>query len=854
MRMYAGAFLVAMATLSLQVALTRLLSITAWYFLAFFAIALAMLGLTAGAATVYLNRERFSGDRLTGSLGRACLYMAGAIPLTLVVLCLLPIPVFFGAISACAILAASAIAFLPFYFSGIVITGVLTCAPQPSGRLYAADLLGAATGCLFILAALEHMDVCSAGLLCAALAALAAMTFAYRHVHSGGLARPAAAVFAVLLVAGLANSQSPRMIRPYVAKSQLQAAHRFGREYWNSFSRVTMEKAVEPLHYWGRSAQAPEARIPCYRMTIDGAAGTHMRRFASWEDLDHLRYDVTNVAYYLRPTGGACVIGVGGGRDVQSALRFGHQRVLGIELNPAFIRILKHDYADFAGLAGRPEVELVVDEARSYLSRSTERFPLIQMSLVDTWAATGAGAFSLSENNLYTVEAWQIVLDRLTPDGVFTVSRWYSPERLGETGRLVALACEALRRRGVQTPLAHLAVLTRKPVATLVLCARPFEPEELTLLKNLATEHEYKLPLLAGREEPETVLTRIARARTAAELDRLGRAEGMRFDPTTDENPYFFNMLRLDSLHRSFSAYDGVVSGNMQASCLQVGLVGSLLLIAAVTIIVPLMKRARLVTTGGPPVLWSGALYFVLIGCGFMLAEIAMIQKLSVLISHPVYALGILLFALILSSGLGAALSERLPLTRAPGVYLYPLATAAAVLLASRAMTLATTHLATTSMTVRIAAAIAVIFPLGLLLGLFFPTGMSLVRRISNFDTPWYWALNGVFGVLCSAVAVLISIYSGISTNLYISAACYTLVLVCVIDLHRRRAASPRPVAATAAAPSVVPSFVESLRRLPDRAPGSPERDADACVGAGTGGRSSKVARREGEAPAEPDW
>jgi len=161
--------------------------------------------------------------------------------------------------------------------------------------------------------------------------------------------------------------------------------------------------------YWGASPLAPkEEKVFQYYMNVDGITGTTLRRFSSMKDIEHLRFDVVNMAYYLRPKGGACIIGVGGGRDIQSALLFGHEKITGIDINPIFINLLKGRFKEFAGLAGRKEVTFVTDEARSFLSRTEERYSVIQMSLIDTWAATGAGAFSLSENALYTTEAWEV--------------------------------------------------------------------------------------------------------------------------------------------------------------------------------------------------------------------------------------------------------------------------------------------------------------------------------------------------------------------------------------------------------------------------------------------------------------
>ena len=166
-------------------------------------------------------------------------------------------------------------------------------------------------------------------------------------------------------------------------------------------------------------------------------------------ELDFLRYDVTNLAYRIRNRGRSAVIGVGGGRDMLSAHLFGFEDVTGVELNPIFIDWLTYRFRNYNHLADVPGTRFFVDEARSWFARTTERFDLIEMSLIDTWAATGAGAFSLSENGLYTVQGWQHFLEALTPHGVFTVSRWYDPRNIAETGRLLSLAIAALRRRGV---------------------------------------------------------------------------------------------------------------------------------------------------------------------------------------------------------------------------------------------------------------------------------------------------------------------------------------------------------------------------------------------------------------------
>jgi spermidine synthase len=789
MHIYLGTFLIAFTTLALEVTLSRLLSVITWYHLAFFAISTAMLGMTAGATTVYLKPHWFTRDKLADSIAGACLGYALVVPAALIVLCTIALPVDLESslMSLLAVIMATMACSLPFYFSGIAVTTVLTKSDLPIGKLYASDLIGASLGCLFVLAGLGVFDAPSLILLCGSLGALSSLIFA-RHSRSFRLRRLTLVTLVVLMLWAPFNSFVSRGIRPRVVKGKIQRTTRLYLEKWNSFSRVDVYKqSIGEPQYWGKSPRAPEdIEAIQHRMRIDGGAATVIRKFSSTEDIDHLRYDVTNIAYFLRPRGGACIIGVGGGRDIQSAILFGHERIVGLDVNPIFIDLLKNNFREFAGIADRKNVSLVVDEARSFLTRTKETYSIIQMSLIDTWAATGAGAFSLSENALYTVDAWEIFIDRLSEDGIFTVSRWYNPQNLGETGRVVSLAVASLLRRGVTHPADHIAMVTTGRISTLLLSKRPFSARDIAVLKRVSSDLEYGIAILPAAVPLDETLRDIVSAGSLEGLKAAIADKTLNYEPPTDENPYFFNMLRLDRLAPAFSAEPGVLRGNLVATRTLARLIVALLLITLATIVVPLVTRARAARpAGGSQVFWSGALYFSLIGAGFMFVEIALIQRLSVFLTHPVYALGVLLFTMIASTGVGSYLSEYLPLTRRPWVFLYPIAAAVAVLVTPVILPMWLSYLTTSGMLVKIVASIIVISPLGLILGLFFPTGMRLTSKVSAGETPWFWALNGIFGVSCSALAVFFSIYFGTSTNFYIAAVCYAAVLLSLVSIYR---------------------------------------------------------------------
>ncbi len=521
-------------------------------------------------------------------------------------------------------------------------------------------------------------------------------------------------------------------------------------------------------------------------MNIDGSAGTIMTNFSAMADIEYLKYDVTNIAYFLRPNKTACVIGVGGGRDIQSAISFGHKKIVGIELNPIFVDLLQNKFRDFVGIANRKDVTLVNDEARSYLSSSKDKFSILQMSLIDTWAATGAGAFTLSENALYTVEAWKIFLNRLEDDGIFTVSRWHNPDNLGETGRMVSLAVSALFNYGADRPSEHIALISRRRISTILISKSPFSSEDKELLKTVCKEMEFTLSILPGSRAEHPILQKILSAGSNKELIASVKNEALNFEPPTDDQPYFFNMLKLRNMKVAYGSQSimksGVLKGNLTATITLIKLIGALLIITLATVFFPLFvnRAASKKSNTSSKDFFAGAFYFSLIGAGFMFTEIALLQRLSLFLSHPVYTLGILLFSIIASTGLGSSLSDYLPLTKRPWIYTFPVCTAALIIFIQLFLPVMISDLITKSLFTKIIVSIVAIFPLGILMGFFFPTGMKIFKIVSTDETPWYWALNGILGVLSSALAIFVSIYINISLSFYIAATSYFLVLVSV--------------------------------------------------------------------------
>ena len=442
-----------------------------------------------------------------------------------------------------------------------------------------------------------------------------------------------------------------------------------------------------------------------------------------------------------------------------------------------------------------------MDDARSWFASTKEKFDLVQMSMIDTWAATGAGAFSLSENGLYTLEGWRAFLATINNKGFFTVSRWYNPGDANETGRMTGLAAAALLDAGIDDIRAHLFVARADHIATLILSKTAFTADELLTLRTSVANLGFEV-LLAPDEPSDSapaLLRAITEARDIATLDRLGGSTYLDLTVPTDNRPFFFNQLRLTSIPDAASRLltqtirGGVLVGNLIASTTLLLILFISIVAVIATIVVPLRGAVR---ECHPPLIVAGSLYFSLIGVGFMFTEISLLQSFSVYLGHPIYALGICLFSLILSSGLGSLASDRIRLDTRGKLAGWGMIVALYLFVLER--TLPAVFQATTDQDrlVRISIAVITIIPLGLLLGFAFPTGMRLVEAVDRRPTPWFWGINGATGVLASVLAVMCSMTLGIGMTMVVSGLCYLLLVptgLALVGLSGRHATSVSP-------------------------------------------------------------
>jgi SAM-dependent methyltransferase len=796
-RHYFAIFALASATLSYQILITRFFSVMLYYHFAFAAVSLAMLGLTRGAMEVYNKPDRYAPEQVGVEFARHASWFAiTGVGAMIAFLC---VPLVVPGNSVMVVLALVAVAFIrPFTESGVCITLLLTRLPYSGGWLYAADLAGAALGCLGVIFVLLVIDPVSAMLGIGALAAGAGWIVVrgsgdIRSLRlSGAVALSLAA--AAVLHTGLDISGNSHL-GVFWAKGVQQTGTLFER--WNTYSRVRVTALGETAPIGWGFAHTPTMKIDQNRLDIDADAATVITRYdGDIAKLSYLKDDVINAAYLVQSPADVAVVGVGGGRDILSGLFFGAKHIHGIEINPAIFEVLTDKFADFSGhLDRQPGVSLVNAEARSYINHSPDRYDLVQISLIDTWAATAAGGLTLTENRLYTVEAWGDFYRALKPGGLLSVSRWYDPNgHRGEFYRLVAIAASALQRQGVPAAeLAdHVVALNVDNIVTVITRPEAFTNVQWQAARTRLLAQGFKIlmgPDLTFDTVTSTLMSGNADAAYFASLPE-------NVTPSTDDNPFFFYTARFGDIAGKHSP---VLSKNNTAVSMTMLLIVMSFLACAYYIVTPFVRLARRMplSTLTPPVI-----YFCAIGMAFMLIEISQMQRLMVFLGHPVYGLAVVLFSILLFGGIGSTTVGAQ--TPRPGAVIARLVALMATLMVAGLLTpLLTTWARSEATDMRILLSVLLLAPPAFCMGMMFPLGLGIWRRHSEL-LPFFWSANGITSMLASVLGMALSIEFGITRTYALGVGFYA---ICALMIAVSRKANR--IVFEAAAPSIQPAQIE---------------------------------------------
>lgn len=788
-----GMALSSFAALLLELALTRLFSVVLFYHFAFLAISIALLGLGAGGVFAHLRQSQLARFETRTLVSRLCSVNALIVPLVLVIVLRIPVSLeisranFF---SLSAIYLASAV---PFFVTGLEFSIVFAREARHVSPLYAADLAGGALACLAIVPLLNWLGGPNTVFFTGVCMAAAGTIWA-----ADPKARKSAAVRALFLLVLIAVNYSGRLFDIVYAKGGFRDSAWVEFARWNAISRVEVDTQGKA------KAIVIDADASTYLMNVDPK---HWQ--GPWEG--NLMSAPAALANVLRPHGDYAIIGPGGGVDVLRAVGSGSPNVTGIEINPIIANtIMRGRYADYTfHLYQQPEVHIHVTDGRSFVRNADQQFDVVQMTLVDTWASTAAGAFALSENSLYTVEAFHEYFEHLKPDGMIAITRWEF-QQPREALRVVSVAMQALHEMGVANPAGNFIVvsdghLDADGIPVVVLAKRTaFTAEEVgRVLGHMASHPKlfllYDLPdrdliTVTGQEEQYA-----ADANSFTQLIQLN--DPKRFaarypydvSPVTDNAPFFFFTLKLGQILNPKSLQQGIDwKNNLGVAVLGMVLAISLLAVLAF-LVLPLATGVR-----GHQPRPVRLLYFIAVGLGYILVEIAFIQRFVLFLGHPVYALTVVMFLLLLSSGAGSMISKWwLPETTRIWLPLGLIAVALLLYVALLPGLLG--RLVGLPFIAKLLVSAGLLVPLGFAMGMPFPTGLRALagRGETNLPTAladepsgnlveWAWAMNAASSVLGSVLAIIVAIQFGLNVTLACGAAAYLVALGLTTTLRPR--------------------------------------------------------------------
>jgi hypothetical protein len=819
-----GIVLVSAGTLSFEISLTRLFAVAQGYHFGFLAVSVGLLGFGASGSLLTalpsLGREplnrRLSWLSLGFAWGVLASYLAiNYLPFDAYRLAWEPVQwlylaLYYGALT------------VPFIFSGLVVGALLATRPTSASRIYAANLAGSGLGCLVPLVALPELTGPGAVLAAAALGAAGTLALTL-DVSGVGRDQPSPATHhlphitpsilallsgASLLALGLAHPPLINLrLSPYKSLSQVlrYPDARLLFSAWNAISRVDVVESSAirsaPGLSFGYQGHLPRQA----GLLIDGEDLSPVTDTSDVGALAFLDSLPQAGAYRLASAPRVLVIEPRGGLDVLLALRHGAASVTAVEGNPLVINAARRAgdqaYTD-------PRVQIVLEDGRSFARRPGARYDLVVLALDDSFRPANFGAFSLAENYLLTVESFEDLVRRLTDGGFLVVSRWLQLPPSEEV-RAAGIAIEALRRLGVAQPGDDIAAYRSFQTMTLLVKRGPLTEADLAALRAFCAEQRFDLVYLPGMAPGEANHYNVLSEPLYFDaFQRLLSANSRQFIagypydivPPTDDRPFFFHLFRwsqvpllLRVLGKTWQPFGG--GGYL----ILVALLGLVSLASLVLIVLPLglkfghagrseASRSRQtrsfaslrmteeeterIQDGSHGIRWRVLAYFGALGIGYLFVEIPLMQRFIVLLGQPVYAFAVVLCGLLTFSGLGSWLAPRLPL-RPTLVVLVGL-----ILVYPAGLPLAFQGLLSLPLAARGLGALALLAPVGLLLGVPFPGGVALFARRAPDLIAWAWAVNGCLSVVSSVLAAMVAVTAGFSAVLAGAALAYGLALL----------------------------------------------------------------------------
>ncbi|MGH8537076.1 MAG: SAM-dependent methyltransferase [Gammaproteobacteria bacterium] len=784
-------FLISGTSLAYEVLSIRLLSIVSWHHLAYMVMSLALLGYGVSGTFILLASRLIERAPELAYVINAVLFGISSVGCFLAAQTMLvnPAQMLWEGQQVVRLAAMYLLLSLPFFFASNCIAIAIVRHKRHLHRVYAVDLFGAGVGALGVVLVLHAL---SPGATLKLLGCVALIAAALAWSVLGCRPRKVSAYLALCaLLAPFALSQPWAELRPLQYKGLQQALKVVGTRIVTERSGPlgllqVLESPKVPFRIApGLSLNTPALPPAQLALFTDADGMTAITRFdGDLRPLAFLAYMPSAAPYRLRKNPRVLILGAGGGLEVLQALYHRARRIDAVEQNPQVIGLVRDHYRDYTGaLYTRDPVHIHLAEARGYIATAPESFDIIQIALLEAFNTSASGLYALNESYLYTVEAFQQAIKKLAPGGLLAVTRWVKVPPRDEL-KLFATAIAALRTEGVEDPGRQLAWLRGWRTSTLLVKNGKLRQAELRELREFCRARSFDLAYLPGMKAHESNRYNLLPEPyffTGAEA-LLGDAAGAfldryKFDikPATDDRPYFFQWFKWPVLKEAFASRGagGYALLDLGYLVLLATLIQALAL-SVLLISLPLRFINRRGPSGPKALKVKLACYFLAVGLGFMLIEVGFFQRFVLYLSHPLYAMSVVLTGFLIFGGAGSMTLAR---QATPQAAVTRAVTAIVVITLIYQATLPMLFAATLAWNdaVKIAITLLVIAPLAYFMGRPYPAALRTMSERAPLLIPWAWGINGCASVLGAVLAMVISIELGLSAVVYLAAILYLL-------------------------------------------------------------------------------
>lgn len=777
--------LISAAAIGYEILLMRLFSIVQWHHFAFMIISVALLGYGASGTFLTLARRWLEPRFLPAYAASAALFglcsiagfsIAQRVPFN-------PLEIIWDVRQLSYLSAVYLLLFVPFFCAASSIGLALMAFRERINLLYLFDLVGAGAGALGMVLLLFALPPA------ACLRCICAIPFWAAALAAAGSSRrwrwgAAPAFVAVGLSLSLCWPNGLVRLRLSEYKGLEMALEvpgaRIVDERWGPLGLIDVVESPEVPFRFAPGVSLANTQEPPEQLGIftDGDSLSAITRFDGRRgDLAYLDALPQALPYHLLVAPTVLILGSGGGSDVLMALAHDAKGIDAVELNPQVADLVEGTFAAFSGDLFAPgRARLHVAEGRGFVTRSRGLYDLIQVALIDSFAASAAGLSALSESYLYTVEALREYVAHLTPGGILSITRWVNiPPR--DSLKLFATAVQALGEMGVSDPAERLVFIRGWETATLLVKGSDFTPAEIGTVRRFCEVRAFDIAAAPGlapdeanrfHQLEEPYFSEGAAALLGAHRDEYIRRYKFHIAPATDDRPYFFHSFKWGTLAEIWR-----LKGSGGAPLMEWAypvLVATLAQALAASVVLILLPLAALGWgASGRRARGTVLAYFAALGLGFLFIEIAFIQRFILFLWHPLYAIAVVLSSFLIFAGVGSGLSARL--ARRLGVdarIARPRAAAVAVAgiaLISLAYLMILPALFSRLMWLPDAGRVIIsalsIAPLALCMGMPFPLGLSHAGAADPRLIPWAWGINGCASVISPVLATLLAIHFG---------------------------------------------------------------------------------------------